>query len=481
MLYNANGNQQNAFTVATTNYDTRRYPLCCPHDGTKGLAFRRFADDFLTALATIDLKDPNEVYDCAEAMLGIDEGGPNTPPGGAGPIPLPGGAVAQRRRVKRLKIGYVHLYKHLTDRSLQQMIADEANNDGYEAWEIVKRECDEPITDLELQDMKTNVRNLTILGSVGYHNFSISQFRRALNDENSKIPDQNDRVSEHDLCLILLQEIAKSSSSLAATADVELKAAATARVHVFPAGHARAGERSLSAIVDHFEPLWKSAVSRGQPSVRAPTRARPGLRADGMIAEANVAYEGEDGHDTVQDEARSVGEVLACIANSIRTSRESREFGRAIKEIICWNCKGLGHSKSVCPSPRRERPYSECIAVLSSAGSGSASSSASSSLARRLPPRRFTGRRNIGKGPRNQARARSVSAYLMEDGTLITPDDELVDWDEFYDDQDTPSADTETANAAAVNDVEDTALVEYADALILRVVGVICTRSVPGP
>ena len=102
MLYNPNGNQQNAFTVATANYDTRRYPLCCPHDGTKGLAFRRFADDFLTAVATVDLKDPNEIYDCAEAMLGIDEGGPETPPGLAAPIPI-AGAPAQRRRARRLK------------------------------------------------------------------------------------------------------------------------------------------------------------------------------------------------------------------------------------------------------------------------------------------------------------------------------------------------------------------------------------------
>jgi hypothetical protein len=475
MLYNPNGNQQNAFTVATANYDTRRYPLCCPHDGTKGLAFRRFADDFLTALATVDLKDANEIYDCAESMLGIDEGGPETPPNAAAPIPMAGGIAAQRRRTRRLKVAYIHLYKHLTDRSLQQMLADEAHNDGYEAWQIVKRECDEPITDLEIQDLKSNVRNLTILGSVGYQNFSISQFRRALNDENGKIPDQADRVSEHDLCLILLQEIAKSSPSLAATADTELKAAPAARAHVHPAGHPNAGERSLSAIVSHFEPLWKSAVSRGSPSVRAPTRTRPGARADGMIAEANIAYEEEAGYDVASDDPQSIGEVLAYVANSMRTARDARDFGKALKEIICWNCKGLGHSKSVCPSTRRERPYSDVISVLSNVGS----SSASPSIARK-PARRFIGRRPTGtpgKGPRNQARARSVSAYLMDDGTLISHDNTPVEWEDALDD----GAPDEQGDEATVQDIEDVALVEYADSLSIADVACVDTEEIEWP
>ena len=67
------------------------------------------------------------------------------------------------------------------------------------------RECDFPVTELELEDMKRNVRALTIIGH------SISFFRRALTDENSKIPDQTDRIQEHELCLIMLHAINRRS------------------------------------------------------------------------------------------------------------------------------------------------------------------------------------------------------------------------------------------------------------------------------
>ena len=63
------------FKDLTANYDSRKFPLCAPHDGTKGLAFQRFANDFLIAIAAIDLKDPNETYDLSETRVGSAEGG----------------------------------------------------------------------------------------------------------------------------------------------------------------------------------------------------------------------------------------------------------------------------------------------------------------------------------------------------------------------------------------------------------------------
>ena len=139
MLYNKSSNN---YQQLLANYDARKYPICAPHDGTKGLSFRRFSTDFLTSIATIDLKDANEIYDLSEALLGTDEGGQAIPPGLAGPIPMGGTAVAQRRFNKRKKLAYVHLYSHITDESLRKMLADEAFNDGEHAWQIMKRECD---------------------------------------------------------------------------------------------------------------------------------------------------------------------------------------------------------------------------------------------------------------------------------------------------------------------------------------------------
>ena len=101
----------------------------------------------------------------------------------------------------------------------------------------MQRECDFPVTELELEDMKRNVRALTIIGTVGYHGHSISFFRRALTDENSKIPDQTDRIQEHELCLIMLHAIGAASPHLAVFTDEELKAGAGSRKHVYPQSH----------------------------------------------------------------------------------------------------------------------------------------------------------------------------------------------------------------------------------------------------
>ena len=72
MLYDSNNSTR--YKDALANYDARKYSICAPHDGTKGLSFRRFANDFLTNIATFDLKDPNEIYDLSETLLGLDEG-----------------------------------------------------------------------------------------------------------------------------------------------------------------------------------------------------------------------------------------------------------------------------------------------------------------------------------------------------------------------------------------------------------------------
>ena len=112
------------FKDLTANYDSRKFPLCAPHDGTKGLAFQRFANDFLIAIAAIDLKDPNETYDLSETLVGIDEGGSVAPPGQAAPIPMGTSQTAARRRTKRLKLAFAHLYQHITDLTLRKMLGD---------------------------------------------------------------------------------------------------------------------------------------------------------------------------------------------------------------------------------------------------------------------------------------------------------------------------------------------------------------------
>ena len=57
------------------SHDGRKYPLCAPWSGQKGLPFERFYNDMKIALAGIDLKDQTESYDLADHVSGIDEGG----------------------------------------------------------------------------------------------------------------------------------------------------------------------------------------------------------------------------------------------------------------------------------------------------------------------------------------------------------------------------------------------------------------------
>ena len=52
MLYDSNNSTR--YKDALANYDARKYHICAPHDGTKGLSFRRFANDFLTNIATFE-------------------------------------------------------------------------------------------------------------------------------------------------------------------------------------------------------------------------------------------------------------------------------------------------------------------------------------------------------------------------------------------------------------------------------------------
>ena len=397
------------------NYDARKYPLCAPFDGTIGITFRLFADSFLTSLAVIDLKDPNEVNDLSEHLIGTDEGGDVAPPGAAAPLPIVG-APATRRRTKRAKFSFTYIYNHVTCPSLRKMLIDEAYNNGRLAWQLLVRECDEPTTDLELEDLKRNVRELTIISTVGCNEHSISKFRRVLSDENGKIPDLVQRIDENELCLILLRCISTAAVHLAADSDTELKASAGSRKFVYPPGSANAGERSIARIVQHFDPLWKSAIQRGTIPMRVPTSNAGGLRFDSLAACAET--EDGDGYDLPPPDAMRPGMQLSALAAVLAKPSS----GKRLSEVICWNCKGLGHPKSKCPSVKYERAYAAVIQTLTSAMSRNTCNSTAPAplpLACRGPEK---------SGGARRSGSSDVSAYLMTDGTFVLSTGEQAEW-----------------------------------------------------
>ena len=322
-------------------WDARKFPMCPPHDGTKGIKFRPWTNRFLAALSTVNFStDPLETFDLVETILGIDEGGAAIPPGHVAPIPLPGGAAAARRRATRLKKAYAYIYQYVDCYPLQLRFVSEAPNNGYAAWNILLGECDVPITDLELEDLKRNVRELGILSTVGYNEYSINMFRRALTEANSLIPTPNLRIGESELCLIMLRAIGTASPVLGTISDIELKATPANRQFTHPAGHPQAGQRSLEAIVQHFEPLWKSSMQRGAIPVRAPTMPSNGTNYPTSL----------DG-------------FAAGIAGA-RTNGSLHRPQDTINEPICFNCLGAGHMRGECPSPTKPRSYSAMISLL---------------------------------------------------------------------------------------------------------------------
>ena len=45
----------------TMSYDGRKFPICAPHDGSRGQLFRDFADDFITGISAVEMKDNRDL------------------------------------------------------------------------------------------------------------------------------------------------------------------------------------------------------------------------------------------------------------------------------------------------------------------------------------------------------------------------------------------------------------------------------------
>lgn len=71
------------YAATGQDYDSKKYPLCCPTNGARGEDAQRFHDQFLSAAQTVSL-DPETLLD--ETVSGTDQGG-----GAAGAPPIPAG------------------------------------------------------------------------------------------------------------------------------------------------------------------------------------------------------------------------------------------------------------------------------------------------------------------------------------------------------------------------------------------------------
>ena len=377
-----------------TDWDAKKYPACAPYHGKRGTRFEQFVRDFGASMAEKGDEDAS-LYD---TMLGID-------PGGDDPAaPAAGNAAAVRRRVRRLAQLYSHIYRHVPEPRLREMMDAAARNDGRAAFQMLVANCRQQIDDLELLSMNSEFDNATILKNVGYNLDSITNFARYLNGLNAQRPIAQ-RKTEDDLTVKLLACLTSGiEATLAHEAAKELRAdpgnrqfqvAAVAPVAGPPAIPGVPAHRDFQSAVTFFDDLWRTKFRSGDIKAR-PRGAAGGER--NALADVHLADD--------DDDAMVVGGF-----------KRGPPISRAelARETICWVCRGFGHLASDCPSKPGFRSITDTIAILSN------------SMNRSNKGRgRGRGRGRGGRGQTNVNIVLGEGFYTDEDGNVYGPDGQQV-------------------------------------------------------
>ena len=102
-----------------TAYDTRKYPLCAPFDGSRGEDFLLFERDFSAAIAE-ECDDYSSLLEC---LQGTD--------------PAPGSAAERRASIKRRKTLFGKIFRHISNEGLRKRLSGLKGDDQYNgrsAW-----------------------------------------------------------------------------------------------------------------------------------------------------------------------------------------------------------------------------------------------------------------------------------------------------------------------------------------------------------
>lgn len=415
-----------AFMMATADdgWDARKYPMCPPYMGKRGVAWDCFVRDFGAAAAGKG-DDENSME---ETMLGEDIGGD-------APGALPGLQAAQvRRRAKRLRELYAQLYKHIPEPRLREMMHATARNDGRAAFRLLEANCRQNIDDLEMLQQDANWNSATILNSVGFNLDSITLFSRHLNGLNALRPAAN-RKTEDELTTKFLASIDTSIEvTLGHEAKKELRAQGGARQFINPNNNSR----DFQSCVNFFDDMWRSHFRSGdiRPKPRQESPHERSARAD-----ANVTGD----------------EDQALIAS--RSGRGGPQIDRAkmSNERSCWNCRGFGHMAEDCPSEKGFRNISDAIYLLST-----------------MLPRSEKGRGGLGRGGggrggagrgswRRPMRKFNNARVVLDEGMVVDDDGNIFSDDGLFvgsiatqNAQDEPQNETPADGAGSSNSGEQT-------------------------
>ncbi len=399
----------------SSSTDSKTRLLVEPFNGQRGPVFTKWAKGYLDAAAGGHCGDEDASY--AECYLGTD--------------PQAGLSAAQdRRRKQRRRESYSTLLQHISDESLKAVIRAEAGPgaanqadrlNGRTAWLTLERECQEPMSALHINTKIIEFNGLTMLKDVGINEQSIIEFSRICVEKNADLPAPN-RFSDDALTEKLLIAVSMPPA-LAQTVDALLQCPAPnrdARFYSQPVaaaggGPAVPGGWNRRSVIAYLDELWRAAFKRGELKFASPTnrpsRTGPSNRADGMASEvietdgANVVDEMDHGFDDACAVATSqivwdayqgaTVDELAALVDAMEPHVAMAVMSALDKELCCFNCFGLGHKWTECPSPKADRSQvtDRIIAMI-------ASIKAKRATGRRGP---FTGK-GSGRGGRGRGR-----------------------------------------------------------------------------
>ena len=430
---------------------------CKPYDGDRTDAMR-FMREFSEVSVLIEADDEYAVQD---VLFGRDRGGnhalaPPLPPPQAGnpPAPNPAHALAVNAMRKRKRKTGAIILKYMVNCEMLKQTLRQHLGDGYEMWQLWMRTQIETPTESSAEAIKMVINSASMLGAVGYHKGALQSLKSWLDAENAKIQTVEDRVSEHQLAVRILDMLVKANVTyISGKAMEEFNRPPARREYTqLNAGRGNPGDppvgaRSVDAVVAAFGQLWDSSIDSGAIAQR-PAGGKPGIghstRVDGqqlalhaITSDKTTALEDrlhQVLNDQVADHLLSAEAVNAFweTAPSEPEMRQVLEFAISTKppidkraERMCFNCFGFGHIKRDCPSVLYKRDLLNIIQILTAIQAKGGKNS--------IPVDAFNSPRGRGAPPSSSARPSPVrkpfwkrpgrNLRLLADGSGYVDDD----------------------------------------------------------